>query len=336
MRTSLVTTTINVPNVLRLYRQFDECVSFYVMGDLKTPPKTKEFCEHIPNCRYYGPQDQRDLGYACSDLVGWNCIQRRSIGLLEAAKDGADAIVMLDDDNVAMSTDYFDRFEMVLGSAFSGLKISNATEWFDPGLLLVPRAPHRGMPFGRGANPEYTYAVDAKVGVAAGMCLGDPDISAVERIANHPVVHGVSELLRAGVAVDPNMHTVFNSQNSAFIRELLPCFLLVPQFQRFDDIFASLIAQRVMRERNLHVHFGQPFVWQQRNAHNLVSDLKAEMLGMEHVTHFAEFLDGIDLGQAPIVNMVRLIHGQMSRLDWMPDGVSALASAWLDDCEKVL
>ena len=98
------------------------------------------------------------------------------------------------------------------------------------------------------------------------MILGDPDTSAVDRISRHPTVHQVSELLRAGIVTDPReCYAPLNSQNIAFVRELAPCFLMVPVFGRYDDIYASLLAQRVMREHNFHVHFGQPFVWQQRN-----------------------------------------------------------------------
>ena len=90
-------------------------------------------------------------------------------------------------------------------------------------------------------------------------------------LLGRPIVHRVSELLRAGIVVNPKTtHTVFNSQNTAVIRELAPAFFMVPQWGRYDDIFASLMVQRLMRERGLVTHFGQPFVWQQRNAHDLL------------------------------------------------------------------
>jgi hypothetical protein len=68
------------------------------------------------------------------------------------------------------------------------------------------------------------------------------------------------------------------SPNTAVIRELIPAWFMMPGVGRHDDIYASLIVQRVARERNLHVHFGPPFTYQQRNKHDLIKDLRAILL----------------------------------------------------------
>jgi hypothetical protein len=336
MKTALVTTTVNVPEVLRLYRAHGPEVAFFVTGDMKSDSvPCIRYVRELGNAKFYDVLEQRDLGYACSELLGWNTTARRSIAILEALKWGAEVIVTVDDDNVPLSPDYFDRFEQVLSRLFNGLQ-AGGNEWFDVGSLLVPKAPHRGFPTHRAGWAQLDHVVGAKVGVAAGICLGDPDVSAVERISNHPVVHGVSEVLRTGIVVDPSTHTVFNSQNTAFLRELAPCFLMCPQFLRFDDIFASLIAQRVMRERGLHVHFGQPFVWQQRNPHDLLKDLTAEMWGMRRVVEFAGWLDQLQISEMSVLTMTSLIYSEMQHLQWMPAGVSELGLVWCSDLEKVL
>ena len=338
MKLSLVTTTIHVPQLLKSMRALDPSVDFFVAGDIKTPAETADFCKAIPNCYYYGPQEQRDLGYACSDLIGWNCIQRRNIALLEALKSGAEAIILWDDDNAPITRDYFARFRATLGQPFAGIFVRGDSGWFDVGDLLSPRASHRGFPHDVWSKWTAGHVADVKVGVAAGLCLGDPDISAATRIAVGPEVHGVSELARAGVVVDPSTRTVFNSQNVAFTRDLAPCFLMVPQFQRYDDILASLIAQRVMKEMNLAVHFGPPAIWQSRNPHNLVKDLKAEMFGMERIRDFAAWLDNFVLSyHGNVLSPVDALYSEMAtRLSWMPTDVYALGRAWLQDLEKVL
>src|SRR6202044_1553039 len=89
-------------------------------------------------------------------------------------------------------------------------------------------------------------------------------------------------------------YTIFNTQNTAFIRELAPCFLLIPAFGRYDDIFASILCRRIMRDKNLYLHYGQPFVWQERNQHDVLADLRAEIWGMSKVCLFAEALDDVD------------------------------------------
>ncbi len=177
--------------------------------------------------------------------------------------------------------------------------------------------------------------VDAQIGVAQGMILGDPDTSAIDRISKRPETHQLSELLRAGVITDPRDRTYapLNSQNTAFLRELAPCFLMVPSYGRYDDIYASLVAQRVMRERGLCVHYGQPFVWQERNPHNLLKDLAQEQWGAEHIIEFAAWLDSFN-GVADAIPFLRLMATNLP--SFIPPATQELWLAWLDDCEKVL
>lgn len=338
MRLALVTTTINVPTVLKLYRACDPDVMFFITGDRKSPDHDiVDFLQGVPNHFYYGADWQSKLGYKCSDLIGWGTISRRCIAILEALKWGADIIVTCDDDNIPLTTDYFAAFEHTLTAPFNGVGVKGHTGWFDPGKLLLPPAPHRGFPHDVRSLWGAVPIDNVRVGVAAGMCLGDPDISACERIINHPDVHGVSELLRAGIVVDTQTWTVFNSQNTAFVRELAPAFLLCPQFGRYDDIVASLIVQRVMRERDMHVHFGQPLVHQARNPHNLLNDLDAETWGMRNVARIAEFLDTLKLSRnGSVSEHVASIYDALFVQKWIPEGTSALGQAWLGDIKQVM
>lgn len=341
MKTALITTTINVPRVLELYRKYGPDVAMFIAGD-KHPrtPEIRKYCDGMEFVHFDDPERTEELDYKCSELIGWNCIQRRNIALLEAIKWGADVIVSIDDDNIPLAPDYFEWFEWW---EFSGLKASSSTGWFDVGTLLNPISPHRGFPHDKkAAQPSFESTVGAKVGVAAGVCLGDPDISAVTRIANGPTVHGVSEVLRSGVVTDPkDTWTVFNTQNTAFIRELAPAMFCMPGVGRYDDIFASLICQRVMRDLNYHVHFGQPFVWQQRNSHDLLKDLAQELNGMRTMEIFAEYLDSPALAaklaeRTTALAKTRAIYEDMRGSTEFPLGSVNAALAFLDDMEKVL
>ena len=362
MRTALITTSIHVPTVLALYRRLGPDVAFFVAADEKTPREAYEFCATISNCEIYSPDRQRELGYACSELIGWSCVERRNIALLEAVKWGADAIVTIDDDNASIDPSYFHNFSVLalptgqyeLGPAenpgrgalvheFSGLKASSPTGWFDPGCLLVPQTKHRGFPIGIRSEPVFTPVTDARIGVAQGLCLGDPDIDAVTRIALNPIIHSVSELGHAGIVADPRCWTVWNTQNTAFIRELAPAMFQMPGVGRYSDIYASLITQRVMRERGLYVHFGQPFIWQQRNKHNLIGDLRQEIDGMEKIERFCKYLDSVMLPfdkDAPITALVRYLYHGFDSLpnsyDLLPKQSVAAAMSFLDDIEHLL
>jgi reversibly glycosylated polypeptide len=343
MKVGLITTTINIPTVLSLYRRLDPDVRFFVAMDKKTPAEAYDFVSTMDNSVCIGD----DSRWACSDLIGWNTISRRNIALLEALEWGADTIVSIDDDNIPLTPDYFERFDDLLytfggygkgfkaPTTFNGIKLSNT--WFDPASLAFPRVVQRGFPQHSafaGARNMFMPVTDAKIGVAQGMILGDPDTSAVDRISQHPEVHQVSELLRAGIVTDPReCYAPLNSQNIAFARALAPCFLMVPAYRRYDDIYAGLVVQRIMREHNYCVHFGQPFVWQQRNAHNLLHDLAAEQWGAEHILEFASWLDAF-LGQTDVIGFLRVMATNLPK--FISPGTQELWLAWLSDCEAVM
>lgn len=340
MKTALITTTINVPRVLRNYRQLDPDVRFFVAADLDTDAEAYELCDDIGNCESIRPTVHGFLPWA-----PYNSIARRNVALLEALRWGADVIVSVDDDNIPLppgnwvSDSYFENFDLRLTQPYHGLSIRGQGKytWFDVGQFLGPVAPHRGIPIDRlAAHIAFDPVVGVKVGVAAGICLGDPDISAVTRIADHPTVHRVSEVLRAGIVVDPLVDwTVFNSQNTAIVRELAPAWMMWPCIGRYDDIMASLVVQRIARERGYHIHFGQPFVWQQRNAHDLVGDLEGEVWGMRNVARVAEEIDRIDLGSATTVTeQVRRIFFALEHR--VPIEATEAGLSWCDAVEGVL
>lgn len=332
MKIALVTTTINVPHVLRLYRRCDPDVRFFVGIDKKTPAWTPDFTASLqPVVPVWGED------WACSEPIGWNSIQRRNIATLEALRWGADFIVSVDDDNIPTNRNYF--FDHLrLDSPFCGLLAHPETDWFDIGAFLDPPASHRGFPHQHaGRRPRLSHVVDARIGVCAGIVMGDPDIAAMTRIVQAPHVLNVSPLLNSGIAVNPrHTWTVFNSQNTAIVRDLAPAFCMLSGVGRYDDIFASLIMQRVMRDTGHHVLFGPPFVYQERNIQDLQRNISDEMLGMRHTIDFADWLDGLDLSTTSVLDAVRGVFTLMSALDWMPQQTREAGLAWVSDCEKVL
>lgn len=346
MKTALVTTTINVPHVLALYRRLDANVRFFIAADHKSPTHRYDaFVNEIGNATWcFAGSTEK---WACSEAIGWNTIQRRNIATLEAIKWGADIIVSIDDDNIPIDAFYFHSFRSHLVEyvpqghqmrKWSGLLVHPETSWFDVGALLDPPASHRGFPHQHAQRrPRLSHVVDAPIGVSAGIVLGDPDIAAMTRVVQAPHVLNASVLLDRGIAVAPvHTRTVFNSQNTAFVRELAPAFCMLSGVGRYDDIFASLIMQRVMCETGHYVHFGHPFVYQERNAHDLQKDIDAEMFGQRHILEFSEWLYSVDLGRAPVASMVKLLFSGMTRLSWMPAQTIEAGLAWCADVERAM
>jgi DNA-directed RNA polymerase delta subunit len=66
MKIVLITTTIHVPHVLRLYRKLNQDVHFIVVGDKKTPhEEVRSFVHELGNAAYYSESEQETLGYKC-------------------------------------------------------------------------------------------------------------------------------------------------------------------------------------------------------------------------------------------------------------------------------
>ncbi len=339
MKTALITTTINVPDVLRLYRALDpvfERSKFFIALDQNSDlDGIAKSTVSDPMMSWLTPDYQRK--WKCSEPIGWRNIQRRNIATLEALAWGADILVLVDDDNIPCGN-YFMDIWRVLNNPHNGLRAEPRNGWFNPYAFAIPPTVHRGFP--RTVDPTDTtlgHVTGARIGVAAGICLGDPDIDAVTRMAQAPIVMSVTEPLRAGIVTDPRRtRTVFNSQNTAFIRELAPAMFMLPGCGRFDDILASLICQHVMKERGLHVHFGMPLVWQTRNPHNLLRDLQAEVWGMEHVLEFAKYLDKNPVDGRSIFDYLGWLYDDLLHCAWWPKQASEAGLAWIEDCRGVL
>lgn len=340
MRIALVTTTIRIPTVLRRYRELDPSVVFYVIGDRKTPhDEVRALIGEVDDARYYSDADQEQLGYKCSEIIGWNKIQRRNIGVLEAAKDNFDVIVSIDDDNIPLHRTYLDDFRRIFTNGYNGLEFDSDTGWFNVGEFLHPKVFHRGFPHElRSGDPRLRSrpVSGVQVGVAAGLWLGDPDIDAVDRLVLRPNVVGVSDAVGTGIIVAKRCWSPFDSQNTAFRADLFPLMLVLAGVGRFDDIWGSYIAQRVMAETGHQVHYGPPLVWQERNEQSIWRNLQDELYGMENTLAFCEDLGKLDCDGPTVVDKLRMLYDGLRGLSYVPPIVPELGLAWCDDCETAL
>ena len=335
---ALVVTTVKVPVALEYYRAIGSGIPFYVVGDDGAPDQQiKAFCDRI-DATYLTAADQRKLGYASSDLMGWRDPARRSLGCLEAVKDGAEVVIVADDDNLPLDRFYFAEHAAALTGSFMGLTLEGHGGWADPWALLTPRVRHRGFPHELWDPPRplsLGYGCGLRPGVNAGMVLGDPDIDATERITSHPSVTGVSPVADAGVALNAGTFAPFNQQNIAFRRELLPVMCMLTPAGRPADIWCAYLAERVMRATRWCVRYGHPYVWQERNEHNLASDVALEVRGYRETLGFTASLDdAVILAGSTVLDAAMAVHEHLAGTQWWD--VAELGLAWLKDCEAVL
>lgn len=272
MSNAIVTTTINPPTeALEKFAQTGW--SMIVVGDMKTPHGLyKEFSKKYPNVEYLNPQKQDKLFHKLSDNIGWNCIQRRSVGIAYAYKKGFDIVALVDDDNIPLENWGVD---VAVGKKMDVISFQTKERVFDPLLASgYPELWHRGFPVQLLSKREYTIESESMtIQVQADLWNGDPDIDAVCRIA-HPEQYEFYHKKFTSNALCP-----FNSQNTFLSHEALKFYYLFPHIGRMDDIWASYVLQEYMPNC---VMYAPPSVVQRRNSHNIIQDLKDEMYGYEH------------------------------------------------------
>lgn len=301
MNKAIVTTTINPPTkailkFLDIAERDDWHI--FVVGDLKTPHDSYKELEQSSNGRlvYIDPQHQESIDRELSNLIGWNCIQRRNFGFIVAYNQGADIIATIDDDNIpydnwgkdllvgqSVDIEIYDNAGPVYNPlarhdfGYQGVNIC-----MDPEQLYTQSLWHRGVPEEQietdSANGSDRYtpvaAEERQILVQADMWNGDPDISAVARMVLHPTVKFTHDAPYAGAKAGP-----FNSQNTFVHRSVMPDYFMFPHIGRMDDIWASYYLQA--KHGNV-VAYGLATVFQDRNEHDLSKDLENELIGYKH------------------------------------------------------
>lgn len=280
----IVTTTINPPTeALKKFANIAQRDNWklYIVGDKKTPNEDYiAFCEQYEAVTYLDCAAQEQLSKELSDLIGWNCIQRRNFGLLKAYQDGAEIIATIDDDNIP-----FDSWgkNCLVNMKREVLTYKTDQPVFDPLSPIYPHLWHRGFPIQLLDDRKLTgkEMIKRNILVQADLWDGDPDIDAVCRITLAPQVKDT-------MLVNPytgNKIMPFNSQNTFLSRKLFPTYFLFPHIGRMDDIWAAYVTQFKFPDS---VIFHKASVWQDRNPHDLSKDLEAEMIGYKNSQHFAQ------------------------------------------------
>jgi len=342
MKRVLITTTIHVPENLRAWRDvgMTENDVVIVAGDTNSPHEAiVKFLQSLPgDNRYLWPEDQGK--WRCSSVIGWKSVQRRNIALLEAMTLKPDYIVTVDDDNFPLTGNHFATWDAHLdGSDTSYDTVSSHNGWWNYGEMLAPPVVMRGFPLEvRHADPGLRrLTAERLVGVTAALWLGDPDCDAIQRIERAPETLVIAQ---RDAVLEYGTWCPFNSQATAYLGVLAPLMNVWPFVGRYDDIWSSLLAQRVMVKLGYTLRVGGPAVRQTRNPHNFLTDLKNEMFGLEYTWELANVLR--DMGLPPIVTtrvgpedvLQVLTHAyqELLTVDFLPADLKAFFHAWSLDC----
>ncbi len=269
MKKVIVTTTINPPTKAVEEFQAMKDWELVVIGDLKTPADY-----HLERGIYVPPAEQEKYDSALSDAIGWNCIQRRSFGLLWAKDLKADVVAVVDDDNIPLQG--WGR-NLLVGDEAEVNYYETDLPAFDPvGATNYPRLWHRGYPLQ--LLPKRAYGKKTlqtvRVDIQADFWNGDPDINAVCRMEHAPEC----DFDASAFPMAANKMGPFNSQNTFLAGSCLKDYFLFPHVGRMDDIWAAFYLQA----KGYRAVWGKASVYQQRNVHDLVRNMQQEYIGYEN------------------------------------------------------
>jgi len=272
----IVTTTINSPTEALI--KFSEMKDWelVVVGDLKTPKQ-----EYLDlDCIYLDVNSQEKINPELSNLIGFNSLERRNFGYIYAYKNGAKLIASVDDDNIPLENwgknllidkhvevDFYETQEI----AFDPLSVTSISNLW-----------HRGFPIELLHRKNLNLKLK-KLSIfpqiQADLWNGDPDIDAICRIAFSPEVE-----IKNFHPFSTNKYSPFNTQNTFFSAQIIKYFMQLPFVGRMSDIWGSYLIQKNLGD--LKIVYSNASVYQDRNPHNLSTDLEQELLGYKHTMNF--------------------------------------------------
>jgi hypothetical protein len=285
MEKFIVITTINSPTkALKRYIAMRGW-KIIIVGDLKTPHREfEELQKKYSYIKYISPKEQEKRFPKLSKLIGWNCIMRRTFGLIEAYQMGAEIIAEVDDDNIPYS--FWDK-DIFVNKTIEADYYETKLPIFDPlSITNYKHLWHRGFPLE--LIPQKNKVVlkgkrKIKVLVQAGLWNGDPDVDAIGRLIYRPEVKfSVKEPYFS------KKLSVFNSQNTILSRKVIPEYFLFPHIGRMDDIWGGLLMQKHFPGSVL---FTRATVYQARNKQNIFKNMDDEYMGYKNTLNFISNMD---------------------------------------------
>ena len=269
MRKVIVTTTINPPTKAIQAFQAMKDWELVVAGDKKTP---RDY--HLDRGIYITPEEQEKYDPALSEAIGWNSIQRRNFAFLWAKDMKADLVALVDDDNIPLPGW---GENLLVGKEVEVNYYETDLPAFDPiGATNYPHLWHRGYPLQLLPKRDYSRKTRrrVRVDVQADFWNGDPDIDAFCRIAHAPEC----TFDPAPFPFAANKPAPFDSQNTFIRGEMLKDYFMFPHVGRMDDIWPSYYVQAL----GYKVIFNRASVYQERNEHDLIRDMRGEYIGYEN------------------------------------------------------
>ncbi len=325
MKNTVVLTSIHPPTpAVKRFAALEDW-DVLVVGDLKTPRDW-----HCPGVRFVSAAQQATCGFKITRKLPWNHYARKMIGYLLAAREGALLLAESDDDNLPETDWAFPKLNGCYAHVPAGCDIVNIYSLF----TRQPVWP-RGFPLTRITAPESVIDPttlkprQARIGIWQALADDDPDVDAIYRLTtNRPCRFA----RRDPVVLPPGTFSPFNSQNTAFRRELLPLMYLPAHVNfRVTDILRGYVAQPILWAAGYRLGFAGPTVRQERNAHDLQADFASELpLYTEAERIMALVREGVR-AKASISDNLYTVYENLARATLVQEKELDLLTAWLED-----
>ena len=360
MRVFVVVTAITVPmNVVDLYKNaasHGHKIDFIFVGDNKTPiNECKKTLNGIPNLSIWSIEEQKDyvkaeFGSKYNSIFKENNYQRRITGFLRATQEGAENIIIVDDDNFPRNDeDFFAMHEVGrtrnLQSVESNVAYINQCDF----LNLEERVFVRGFPVISRMKLQYSFKNERKRVVSnIGLWSKSPDICAIDHLS-YPDIDVQEKRLRP-LIVGKEQFISYTVQNVSFHVETLPCQYEFPMGEyinnikigRFDDIAQGLIFKKIVDLMDDRITFGPPQAIHNRHSHNFEKDVIEEYFGSYIIDWLLSSLKRADIEghdyytlTSNVVSFLKNTPIRYKPIDTYMSGVLDNFLLWLNMVDKV-
>jgi len=275
MKTFIVVPTIREECIKKFLKEWEFLGKdmFIVVED--NPKKSFD----IKNVKHYCWEDiDKDLGKNAW-IISRRSSAIKSYGFWKAHNLSADYVITLDDDCYP-----FDKLFVEAHIQKLELPIIE-NKWLSTISGLTPR----GIPYDN-ITKEYETVINH------GLWLGNVDLDAITQIAN---VRFKKKALLEQKVIPQGKYFPMSGMNLAFKRKVIPLMYFGLQgkdwdYDRYDDIWAGIVAKKICDHLKLSVKSGQPYIHHNK-ASNKWINLKKEQKGYVLNEKFWKYVDDIDL-----------------------------------------
>jgi hypothetical protein len=327
----IVITTINHPTeAIKKIPEIAGDWQILIVADKKTPADWS-----LPGAFVITFDQQLNSDSQFARACPQNHYARKNIGYLRAIAQGARIIAETDDDNIPK-----DNFLTSVNRSLTARRIEQKgwqniyTHFTDENvwprgfpLDLILDSFENKSPLSPPAEfdcPIQQYLAD-----------GDPDVDALYRLTNKKEINFRSNY----IVLPEGSFCPFNSQNTIWWPQAFPLMYL-PSFVSFrmTDIWRSFIAQVCLYKAGKTILFGPPTVYQSRNAHDLLKDLKDEIPGYLNNKKILQLLTALPLSKNPskIPDNMRLCYERLAAEQIIPHEELPLLDLWLNEINVFL